>query len=427
MNVRPVLELIRQKIGLNPESIGTASVAEIIRKRMEMSGSTSISEYIHKVNASPAELEKLVEAVVVPETFFFRNKISFVTLQKYLQQFVLNSPLHRPLRILCLPCSTGEEPYSIAMQLFDMKLTANQFYIHAGDISEQALHFSRQGIYSSYSFRGSDLSFRKKYFSKQDEGYVLKKEVREAVHFEQINILDDHFLPGHKPYDIIFCRNLLIYFDNDIKDKALTALSPHLAEKGVLFVGHAEGAKINQFGYAILDYPMSFAFARPPYAKIINAALNLTTLKNVFRVHQPAASSSLIQSKYPVKTAAIKPQPEIIGTVIDKHATDGQEERIATARKLTAEGAFGEVIGICERLLAEKGESAEVYYLLGQAIGATGNGLLAEEYLKKAIYLKADFYEALIYLSCLFEQMGNAEKAATIRLRAERVNLRKNK
>ena len=122
MDVVPVFELLREKIGLNPESIGLASLEKSVREQIEMSGADSIEGYIKKVNGSAAELNRLVEAVVIRETSFFRNTTPFITLQSYLEQFVLNKKWGKALRILCLPCSTGEEAYSIAMVLFDMKL-----------------------------------------------------------------------------------------------------------------------------------------------------------------------------------------------------------------------------------------------------------------------------------------------------------------
>ena len=429
MNVTPVLEVIRQKIGLNPESIGTASVEEIILEHMETSGSNSVDDYLDKINESPAEFTKLVESVVILETFFFRNRISFLALQNYLERFVLNERRGRPVRILCIPCSTGEEPYSVAMALLDMKLLASQFTIHAGDISEQALQFARIGIYSPYSFRGGNLDFRETYFLKQGNSYILKKEVREAVHFERGNILSGHLFAGHEPYDIIFCRNLLIYFDDETKEKAMKAISEHLSGSGVLFVGHAEGTKISQFGYMGLDYPMSFAFAMPEYANAINEALKLNKpLKMVFRpadrVLRPA-----ITAQPSAKITPVTDRPEIHGPAIaeeNKNAAinSPEDKSIATAKRLADEGAFSEVIVLCERLLSQGDESAEAYYLLGWAVDSRGESLMAEEYLKKAIYLKADFYEALNYLTLLLDRMGSPERAAAMRRRAERVKLR---
>ena len=437
MDVVPVLDLLRQKIGLNPKSIGTAPVERAVRECIEASGAVSVENYINMVNGSLAELGRLIESVVVRETSFFRNTTPFVTLKSYLKQFALNKDREGPLRILCLPCSTGEEAYSIAMVLFDLQLPANQFFIFAGDISEKVLQIAEAGRYSSYSFRGKDISFRSKYFTKQpDENYILKKEVRDAVHFEQANILSDGFLPEHKPYDVIFCRNLLIYFDDAAKEKAIKALSEGLSNEGVLFVGHAEGANISQFGFARLDYPMSFAFAKDEYASVINDALNINSpAKKIFsppvavqkKMFKPDMSSDAGKVA-PIALEPGKHGENEISSQESKQKQNEQKSRIAsdisTARRLADAGSFSVAVSICEKLLSEGAESAELYYLLGQVAGATGDNFLAEEYLKKAIYLDADFYDALIYLSTLLDRIGNPVKAASFRQRAQRVKQR---
>ena len=429
MDVSPVLELLRQKIGLNPESVGTVSVENIVRQCIETSGADSVEDYVRKVKGSPEELARLIESVVVKETSFFRNTTPFVTLQRYLKQFVLNKNSLRPLRILCLPCATGEEAYSIAMVLFDMNLSPGQFHIFAGDISEQVLRLAKDGRYNGYSFRGGDIGFRRKYFSRQkDDTYLLNKEVRNAVHFEQANILADDFLSGHKPYDIIFCRNLLIYLDDAAKGKAFDALSGHLTEEGVLFVGHAEGAVIHQFGFASLDYPMSFAYARKAFAAVINEALDVNKpAKRKYSApvavrHKAAKAAHLHDTGHdtPVKSESEKKAEKLIAARRSLFDAD-----ISRARQLAEAGAFGEAAAICEKLLTEGIESAEIYYMLGQAAGSDGENLLAEEYLKKAVYLDSESYDALLYLSVIYERMNSPDKAASFRSRAQRVKTRK--
>lgn len=428
MDVAPVLELLRKKIGLNPESIGTASVEKSVREQIECSGAVSIEDYVNKVNGSVAELNRLIESVVVKETSFFRNTTPFIALHRYLKQFVLNKKDWKILRVLCLPCATGEEAYSIAMAFFDMKLSAKQFFIFAGDVSEQVLQIAKAGTYSPYSFRGEDIAFRERYFSKQAEGtYLLKKEVRDAVHFERVNILSGRFLPGQKPFDVIFCRNLLIYFDDAAKEKAIAALSQHLSDEGVLFVGHAEGANISPSGFASLDFPMSFAFARKKYAAVVNDVLNIDNHKK-----KSISSVAPVQRKV-VKSESFTDTDKITPVKPERYAKGENEgtakniqidQDISKVRQLAAAGSFGEVTAICERLLSEGVESAEIYYLLGQAADSTGDNLLAEEYLKKAIYLNADFYDALISLSFICGRMGNPDKAASLRRRAQRVKAR---
>jgi chemotaxis protein methyltransferase WspC len=432
MDVSPVLELLRQKIGLNPESIGTASVERAVREHIEMSGAASVEDYVKNVNSSATELGGLVESVLIRETSFFRNRTPFIALQSYLKHFVLNKKRGRPLRVLCLPCSTGEEAYSIAMVLFDMKLSADQFYISAGDISEQVLKTAEAGRYGAYSFRGTDLAFRKKYFAEQPDGTsILNKEVRDAVHFERVNILDDKVQFGHEPYDVIFCRNLLIYFDAAAKAKAIAALARHLSDKGVLFVGHAEGANISQFGFAGLDYPMSFAFARKEYAALINSTLSGGNPTKPSYSPPALVRRTTINPVVSSEAGKIIPAASQSGKTIETEtesisSQDADEiaKDISIAKHLVDAGSFNEAGAICEQLLSEGVVSAEVYYLLGQVAGSTEDNLMAEEYLRKAIYLNADFHDALICLSVLFDRMGNPQKAASFRERAHRVKLR---
>ena len=456
MDVTPVLEFLRKKIGLNPESIGVPLIEKTVHDLMKISGAQSVEDYVQKIKLSEAELNRLIETVVVPETSFFRNTTPFVTLRNYLTQFVLSKKSGKPVRILCLPCSTGEEVYSIAMTLLDMQLSPNQIFLFAGDISEQVLQIAETGIYNSYSFRGEDVSFKKKYFDKQADGaYLLKKEVRNLVNFERINILSDNFLSGHQPYDVIFCRNLLIYFDLAGKEKALKALLGRLSEEGVLFVGHAEGARMAQVGLFNLDYPMSFVFSRKAYAERINNALNGNLPKNIYvpaqkklipktgyLTHVPGAKVAGVNHSGVNHTGATFPgaAPRLaeftrdapttvaVARKIEPEVISSQqqiERDILQAKRLAEAGSFNEVLTICEQLLSKGLESAEVYYLLGQTAGSSGDRLLAEEYMKKAIYLNADSYDALIYLSTLFSQMGQHDQSANFRRRAQRVKIRK--
>ena len=436
MDVTPVLEFLRKKIGLNPESVGIASVENAVRERINICGASSVADYLSKITGAGAELERLAEAVVISETSFFRNQTPFITLQNYLEKFVLHEGLGRPLRILCLPCSTGEEAFSIAMVLLDMGLSAQQFFIHAGDINEQSLSIAKAGSYSAYSFRGEDLAYQKKYFLRQrDHSYLLKQVVRDAVHFEQVNLLSENVLSGRQPYDVIFCRNLLIYFDEAAKVKATNVLTGHLAEQGILFVGHAEGAIGVRFGYVSLDYPMSFVFARKDYAAVINRALNI----NIPAVKLIATLSTTLYPVADVKRSIDAGQKKTAATALYQAGESQglanesqtrsqrknlQEHDIATATKLADQGLFSEAVKLCERMLFEGVESAQVYYLLGQMAASNGESLLAEEYLSKAIYLNADFYDALVSLSLLSTRMCKPDKAAALRRRAERVKQR---
>ncbi|NEM46493.1 MAG: chemotaxis protein CheR, partial [Xanthomonas perforans] len=128
-----------------------------------------------------SEQQALVEAVVVPETWFFRYPESFAALVNLARERSTHLAGARPLRILSLPCSTGEEPYSIAMALLDGGLPGDGFRIDAMDISEVNLQRAERALYGRNSFRGDDLSFRDRHFAVTPEGFELRSQVRRKV------------------------------------------------------------------------------------------------------------------------------------------------------------------------------------------------------------------------------------------------------
>jgi len=422
MDVLPVLEFLRLGIGLNPASVGTESVERSVRERVESSGAANAQEYVEIIEQNKTELDALIESVLIRETSFFRNHTPFIALRDYLRRFVLNKNRNEPLRILCVPCSTGEEAYSIAMVLLDMGLTSDQFSISAIDISETCLQVARNGVYREYSFRGEQLRFREKYFLTQPNGtYLLKREVRDAVHFERANILDENFQPEHENYDVIFCRNLLIYFDAFAKQTAIRTLDRYLSDRGVLFVGHAEGTAISHQGFVGLNFPKSFAYARKDYATEINDSLGtvpaIEPVKPMFpeKFSRSSVSTARNNNENYGKHPPISVQVPLAGrTEID----------ISAARRMADAGLYEEAQAACMKLLDKDPESAEVYFLLGQVAGSMDDYLRAEENLTKAIYLNADFHDALVYLSIIAERMGQSEKAANYRARALRVQQR---
>src|SRR5207249_345639 len=196
--------------------------------------------YWERVRASEAELQELIEAVVVPETWFFRDREAFAALALTVYEDWLGAHPEDDLRLLSLPSSTGEEPYSMAMALLDAGFPANRFRVDAVDISARALARAGHAVYGKNSFRGNELGFRDRHFEATTHGYRLSDAVRRQVQFQQGNLLAAGFLPGVESYDVIFCRNVLIYFDRAAQDRALTVLVRLLTPKGVLFVAPSE-------------------------------------------------------------------------------------------------------------------------------------------------------------------------------------------
>lgn len=425
MDVTPVLEFLRRRIGLNSGSIGASFVEKAIVDCMEELNVTTLADYMEAVTGDHAALDRLVEKVVVRETYFFRDVEPFAVLKEYLKNFWLNRNGAEPLRVLSVPCSTGEEPYSIAMLLFDMKIKKDRFVIDAADISERALEQARSGIYTAYSFRMAGIEYRERYFSKHGDLYAIDNGIREAVNFRKANILSGVFPDAHHGYDIIFCRNLLIYFDNESKEKAISVLSRLLFERGVIFVGHAETTRLSASGFVRLAYPRAFAFARPKYAREINATLSDSPLAP----DEPVSNCVLpIRPVRPVaalkKAASMQQAKETVKEEKGDKKDAGVDAKLARARMLIEAEAFEEAGPMCEELAEKMVDSSEAYHLLGRVVEARGDIYLAEEYLKKAVYLDPGSHEALESIASLYERIGDAQKAAELRNRARRVKQR---
>lgn len=263
-------DLLRQKIGLNPSSVGARFMMRAVKKGLRMSKVQILSDYVEGLKTSPALFEALVESVVVPETKFFRNRAAFAFLRQWIAQE--QPQLERKLRVLSVPCSTGEEPCSIAITLLEEGLSFDDFQIDAVDISAIAIAKAKKGIYSPYAFRRQDYRQDDKYFAlglpegttskRAAQRYLLAEPVYQKISFIQANILDPALLANAEPYDIIFCRNLLMYFDQDARDRTTTSLSQMLRPGGLLFVGSKECELVDPTLYKAVPYPNTFAYRK---------------------------------------------------------------------------------------------------------------------------------------------------------------------
>lgn len=254
--------LLKSRIGLDASSVGSAVIERAVRQRMSGLALHDEDEYWMRLNGSPGEVQTLIEAVVVPETWFFRYPESFTTLARLAFERLPSLGGGRALRILSLPCSTGEEPYSIVMALLDAGLSEYLFEVDALDVSARVIERASLGVYGRNSFRGDELGFRDRHFSEVADGYQLAEQVRRKVRFRCGNLLDPGLLAGEAPYDFVFCRNLLIYFDRPTQSEVVEVLKRLLRPDGAMFIGPAEASLLSQHGMQPIGVPLSFVFRR---------------------------------------------------------------------------------------------------------------------------------------------------------------------
>src|ERR1700722_6949423 len=217
--------LLKNVIGLDAASVGGGAIERAVKLRMASLGLRQKQSYWEHLQTSEAELQELIESVVVAETWFFRDREAFTLFARLIREEWLPAHAGSTLRILSVPCCTGEEPYSLVMALLDAGLPSERFHVDAVDISAQSIAKAQRGLYGSNSFRGADLSYRDRYLERSRGAYSIPKSLRDLFGFPHENLLSSGFRVGTSPYDVIFCRNLLIYFDQAKQQVAMETLS----------------------------------------------------------------------------------------------------------------------------------------------------------------------------------------------------------
>jgi len=162
-------KMLKEKIGLNYDSIGRKNVESAVSMHMKKHGMTNEKDYLELLSASDKHFEELTQSLLVPETWFFRYSESFAFLTHYAEKYLAGH--HHPLHILCIPCSSGEEPYSIAMTLLNSGVPASLIHIDAADVSGPVLEKARHAVYGSNSFRGGIPENVHHYFLSKDGKY----------------------------------------------------------------------------------------------------------------------------------------------------------------------------------------------------------------------------------------------------------------
>ncbi|QTH15404.1 protein-glutamate O-methyltransferase CheR [Pseudomonas corrugata] len=402
-------DFLKERIGLDVTSVGTAIIERAVRQRIIAVPGRTADEYWHSLQASTQEQQALIEAVIVPETWFFRYPESFATLARLAVKRLADIRHLRALRVLSLPCSTGEEPYSIAMALLDAGLEPHQFKVDGLDISPLSIERARGACYGRNSFRGADLGFRERHFTLDGEGYRLSERVREQVRLQVGNLLDPALLANEAPYDFVFCRNLLIYFDQPTQRLVFEVLKRLTHQDGVLFIGPAEGSLLGRLGMRSIGAAQSFAFSRQGAA-------------------DPQPLPALIPTPLPIRQTpprgvppAVRPRPFMtsVTPIVEPESSDATT-LLANIAALANGGNSAEARAACEQYLRSHAPSAQVFYWLGLLSDMAGSALEAQGFYRKALYLEPQHAEALVHLAALLASQGDAAGARRLQERAAR-------
>jgi chemotaxis protein methyltransferase CheR len=199
--------------------------------------------YLKYYQQNNNEFQKLMDVITIKETYFFREVDQIKTLVNEIIPELRKEKPHEPIKIWSAGCATGEEAYTIAMLCIEKgyHLGEPRVEVFANGISQEAIQKAKQGVYKQTSFRTTDASYIQRFFVAHEEGtYKIRDEVREPLNFFCINLLDKNRLTFLPMFDVIFCRNLIIYFDDNSKRHVIETFYKKLYPKRYLFLGHSE-------------------------------------------------------------------------------------------------------------------------------------------------------------------------------------------
>ena len=393
--MRLIAEFLHEEYGFAPDSTGLASLDRLVAQRSEATRHGTSEEYFLLLKSSPVERQKLLSSVIIPETFFFRHVESFTALADWAK-----SRRKVPIRILSAACSTGEEAYSIAMCLLDAGFAPGQLIIDAWDVNAPSIAAARRGYYTANAFRAVDLSWRDRYFRPSGQGWIINQELRDLVHFREGNLFA---LNEEAAWDVIFCRNVLIYFSLERQKNLADRLGRALAPDGMLFLGPAEPPLFFANGWVSSRFTMSFSCvrrtsaAKPAEPAVVSLARPRAPRK------PPAMPLRLLPPSAPPPPLQVAaPSP------------------IEQARKLADEGRLAEARPILDEILKREPSNPEVHFLCGIVAEAAKRDEAAEAHYRKALYLQPDHEGALRHMSLLLRSQGRHEAATNLNRRASK-------
>lgn len=409
-----IAERLKNAMGLHVPSVGMVTVSSAIDRRMRACSISDDAQYLSLIITTPSEIDELIEEVVIPETWFFRESQPYEYVLTYFQE----QPPSKKVNILSIPCSTGEEPYSIAMMLMDNGIHESRYSIDAVDIAVKNIEKANIAQYRKNSFRSDNLNFIDRHFKKNGELFSLSENVKEKVNFHCENVLNDSFSLESKSYDIVFCRNLLIYFDEETQETMFSRLDKLLQPKGILVLGHAENVPhTNERFVSAVDSKF--------YIYVKSSNLD----KSLPERHKKRASDLLVKNSRqnhrkvtPRPFASARKTDNKDNVVVVESSPNGQ---LDIAFQLANEGNLDDAMSECNSYLSINSNSSRAHYLSGVIYDTQGLTDKAEESLSKAIYLDPNNLEALIHLSLLAEQLGNHDDAMKYKNRAQRVKERR--
>ncbi len=270
-------DIIYERSGINFEPQKKYVLESRLGRRLMELEMEDYDTYITFLTIGPYrddEFQEMFNRITINETSFFRNEPQLQVFENQILPVLLERrDSTRRLRLWSAACSSGEEPFTLAIlvhRTLGVRLPDWRIEILGTDISEKALSIAHEGRYSDYSMRSTPKPILDRYFKQDGRDYLIDPEIKSMVVFERHNLRDTLAAKRHGVWDVIFCRNVMIYFDKDMKQKVVNMFAEQLADDGALFIGHSETLRDLDSPFTLLPIPQGFCYVKAdgPLAKL---------------------------------------------------------------------------------------------------------------------------------------------------------------
>ncbi|WP_291580742.1 CheR family methyltransferase [Clostridium sp. UBA6640] len=243
MDFKPLEQWVLRELGIDLTAYKSNQLQRRISSLMSRVGVNTIEEYIRILKTDLTQRQKFIDYLTINVTEFFRNPEIFDEFEKIIKKHL---DYKKPLKIWSAACSIGAEPYSLAMMLNEIAPNINHKII-ATDIDNTILDKAKKGEYSEQEVKTIPKTLMNKYFQKEGNNYLINNNIKRMVSFKRHDLILDNY---DNNFDVIVCRNVVIYFNQDVKDKIYDKFSKSLKKGGILFVGATESI----YNYKAFDF-----------------------------------------------------------------------------------------------------------------------------------------------------------------------------
>ena len=412
--------------GLDLAVFGQSAVDEALAARCRNIGAPGIEAYARCWRADARERDAFLDGLLVGETWFFREWPAFQMLGEWLITQGRRFGTENPLRILTLPCASGEEAWSIAAIAQESGLKAGTVLIEAMDINLSALEFAERGRYPQRRLRSQPLArWAHVLHSRERDWLEVAPGLRGMVSFIEANAMDRAYLMARAPYHVIFCRNMLIYMGSEARAQVCSTLISCLEPDGLLFLGHAEQLP-SGLGMVRAGADGAFAWQRPqvPTTPASPAlAPRPSPIRNgsglaAGRSRPVASPQPSLSARMPV----VPPHKDAKASVPSPAVTQARQLSppvidLEEVRRLADQGRYAEAFDRLDSAEARASLNPEVHGLAGILLGALDRKPEAIGRLRRALYLDPGHAESLAHLALLIEENGDLAGASRLRAR----------